>query len=105
MDVISTPQELEVSLGEHIKALRLQQNLDRKTLCHQAGISENALRHLEGGQGATLKTLIRIIKALGRESWLHSLAPLISINPLHMVREKPLRQRASRRTYGKKETV
>ncbi|MDR3477288.1 MAG: helix-turn-helix domain-containing protein [Gammaproteobacteria bacterium] len=105
MDLISTPEELEVMLGESVKALRLQKNLDRKTLCQQAGISENALRHLEGGQGTTVKTLVRVIKALDRESWLTGIAPEVSINPLHMVREKYPRQRASRRTYGKKEKI
>jgi len=103
MERISTPQELEAILGENVKALRLQKNLDRQTLCHHAGISQNALRHLEGGKGATLKTLIRVIRALDRESWLASIAPQISINPLHMIREKRPRQRASRRTYDKKE--
>jgi transcriptional regulator with XRE-family HTH domain len=97
MEQISTPQELEVLLGENLKSLRLQKNLDRQTLCKQAGISENALRNLEGGKGTTLKTLVRVIKALDRESWLNSIAPEVSINPLHMVRQKPLRQRASRR--------
>ena len=97
MDRISTPHELEITLGENIKALRLQKNLDRKSLCEQAGVSVSALRHLEGGQGATLKTLIRIIKALDREGWLSSLAPQVSINPLHMIREKHTRQRASRK--------
>lgn len=105
MERISTPQELEATLGENIKALRLQKNLDRQTLCAQAGISENALRHLEGGKGATLKTLIRVVKALDRESWLTSIAPQVSINPLHMVREKLPRQRASRRTHDKKEKI
>ena len=85
---ILTPQELEIALGESLKAIRLQKNLDRRTLCGQAGVSENALRHLEGGKGATLKTLTRIIKALGRENWLASIAPEVSINPLHMISEK-----------------
>ena len=105
MDRISTPQELEAMLGENLKTLRLQKNLDRQTLCAAAGISENALRNLEGGKGTTLKTLIRVVKALGRESWLAGIAPLVSINPLHMVREQHPRQRASRRTYGKKEKI
>lgn len=103
MDLISTPQELELMLGENIKALRLQKNIDRQTLCQQAGVSESALRHLEGGKGATLKTLIRVVKALGRESWLAMIAPQVSINPLHMVRDRQQRQRASRKHYAKKE--
>ncbi len=104
MQIISTPQELEMMLGENIKALRLQKNLSRQALCEQAGISESALRHLEGGQGATLKTLVCILKALDRESWLQGLAPQVTINPLYLVREKQVRQRASRRKqYVKKE--
>jgi transcriptional regulator with XRE-family HTH domain len=103
VDQIYTPIELEIMLGKNIKTLRLQKNIDRKTLCGQAGISENALRHLEGGQGTTLKTLIRVVKALDKESWLIGIAPQVSINPLHMVREKHQRQRASRKKYAKKE--
>lgn len=102
MNDVSTPQELEVALGEHVKALRLQKNLDRRTLCQQAGVSENALRHLENGHGATLKTFIRILKSLGRESWLASLAPTVSVNPLHMIKNNSIRQRASRKKYDKK---
>jgi transcriptional regulator with XRE-family HTH domain len=103
MYTISTPQELEIILGENIKALRLQKNLDRQTLCNQAGISMNALRHLEGGKGATLKTLVRVVKALDKENWFTAIAPQININPLHMLRKKNPRQRASRRTHDKKE--
>lgn len=95
---INTPQELEAILGESIKSLRLQRNIDRQTLCDRSGVSMNALRHLENGQGATIKTLIRIIHALGKQDWLLSVAPSISINPLHMVRAKKPRQRAQRRT-------
>lgn len=105
MTELSTPQELEERLGENIKTLRLQKNIDRRSLCAQAGISENALRNLEGGKGSTLKTLIRIVKALEKVSWLNNIAPKTSINPLHMIPHKEQRQRASRKKYGKKEKV
>jgi transcriptional regulator with XRE-family HTH domain len=100
---ISTVQELERALGENLKTLRLQKNLDRQTLCRQAGISENALRHLEGGVGATLKTFIRVMRALNREEWIAGIAPQASINPLHMTHGNNPRQRARRKTNGKKE--
>ena len=105
MKTAFTPSELETSLGENLKELRLQKNLDRQTLCDRAGISMNALRHLETGEGATIKTLIRVVRALDRQDWLSGIAPKVSINPLHMVRNQPARQRASRRlkVYGKKE--
>ncbi len=101
MKIISTPTELETSLGEDIKAIRLQKNIDRRTLCAIAGVSENALRNLEGGRGTSLKTLIRIIKALNREDWLNQLTPKTSINPLHLVREKEQRQRARSKKHAK----
>jgi transcriptional regulator with XRE-family HTH domain len=105
MESIFSPDELEARLGESLKELRLQKNLDRQTLCEQAGISMNALRHLETGQGSTIKTLIRIVRALDRQDWLLGIAPKVSVNPLHMVRDHSFRQRASRRSraYGKKE--
>ena len=98
MNISNTPQELEVRLGESIKALRLQRNLDRKTVCARAGISLNALRHLEGGEGATIKTLIRVVRALDRQAWLEGIAPKVSINPLHMVQESRPRLRARKRS-------
>lgn len=102
MNKASSLQELELLLGEGIKKLRLQKNLDRQTLCDRAGISMNALRHLETGAGATVKTLILVVRALERLDWLAGIAPQISINPLHTIRGKPLRERARRsRNHGK----
>lgn len=103
MKRISTPVELEQALGEDIKTLRLQKNIARKTLCAHAGISENALRNLEGGKGATLKTLIKVLKVLNRESWLQQIAPKTSINPLYLIRDKKQRQRARRKKHAKEE--
>lgn len=102
MNSISTPDELELILGEDIKTLRLQKNIDRRTLCQQAGVSEHALRNLEGGKGSTLKTLIKVLKALKREGWLSQIAPVTSINPLHIVKDKIQRQRARRKKHAEK---
>lgn len=105
MDQVLDPEELEVRLGEAVRAVRLQKNLDQISLAKQAGVSVTALKHLESGEGAGVKTLIKIIRALGREDWITQLAPVVSINPLHMVKEKSERQRAGRRVRGKKETL
>lgn len=96
MQEILSTEELESLLGSHIKTLRLQKNLARQTLCQQAGVSVSALRHLESGNGATVKTLVRVLRALDKENWIFGLAPQISINPLHMVKNNQNRQRASR---------
>lgn len=89
--------ELEEILGSNIKRLRLVKNLDRQTLAEQAGVSVTALRHLEGGSGATTKTLLKVLRTLGKANWIESLAPVPSINPLHMMRIKGPRQRASKK--------
>ncbi len=94
MNEISNPEELTLAVGENIRALRLQKNLSQHSLAAQAGVSMTALRHLESGQGANLTTLIRIVRALDRQDWLDSLAPKITINPLHMAASHATRQRA-----------
>ena len=104
MNAISTPEELALAVGENIRALRLQKNLTQNSLSGQAGVSLTALRHLESGQGAALATLIRIVRALDRQEWLQSLAPRITINPLHMAKSNATRRRArsKKKVDGKK---
>ena len=91
-----TPEEMEAELGEKLRRLRLNKNLDQKTLAERSGISVRALRNLEGGQGSTVKTLIRVLRTLGREEWLQTVAPVPTINPLILTRSAEPRQRASR---------
>ena len=104
MDEILNPEELESTVGENIRALRLQKNLSQDSLAAQAGVSMSALRHLESGQGANLTTFIRIVRALDKQDWLRSLAPRITINPLHMVQSRVERQRArkKKKDFGEK---
>ena len=91
-----TPVEMEAALGDKLKALRLSRNLDQQTLAERAGVSVRALRSLESGQGSTLKTLVAVLRALGRQDWLNTIAPVATINPLALTREAQPRQRASR---------
>ena len=105
MNVIYTPEELALAVGESIRRLRLQKNLTQPSLAAQAGVSMTALRHLESGEGANLFTLIRVVRALDKQDWLQALAPRITINPLHMTPSHNARQRArtrrNQRAHGK----
>jgi len=87
-------QELEAELGDSLKSLRLQRNIDQKTLGERAGVSLSAIKNLESGKGASIKTLVRVAKTLGMQDWLLSAAPRVTVNPLHMVKGKTGRQRA-----------
>ena len=93
----STPHELQELLGERLKRLRLNRNLDQCTTAEKAGISEKALRNLESGRGSTVETLLRVLKALDYLQGLDMLAPEISVNPLDLLRQPKARIRASRR--------
>lgn len=91
-----TPEEMEAQLGDRLKTLRLSRNLDQKTLAERAGVSVRALRNLEAGMGSSLKTLVCVLRSLGRQEWLDSIAPVATINPLTLTRAAQPRQRASR---------
>jgi transcriptional regulator with XRE-family HTH domain len=89
-----TPTELEGAVGEKLKALRLLKNLDQNTLAARAGISVSALKRLENGMGSTLHSLVSVVRALGRESWLDTIAPVATVNPMHLTKSAAPRQRA-----------
>lgn len=90
-----TVAELEAELGASLKLLRLDRNIEQKTLAAQAGVSLQAIKNLESGRG-TLRTLVSIVRALERESWLQGVAPVATINPLSLPRSAAPRQRARR---------
>ena len=93
---IRTPEELEAEVGHHLKTLRVHKNLDQATVSAQAGISVRSLRNLESGCGSSLHTLILVLRVLGRETWLDTIAPVPTINPEMMTRKAVPRQRASK---------
>jgi transcriptional regulator with XRE-family HTH domain len=90
-----TIADLEAQLGANLKALRLDRNIEQATLAERAGVSLNALKNLEGGRGSTLKTLLSVVRALGREDWLKTIAPVATINPLTMTKAAAPRRRAT----------
>jgi len=91
-----TTEEWEATLGRQLRDLRLRQNVDQRQLAEQAGVALNVVKNLEAGKGATVKSLVKVLRALGRGEWIDSLAPSVSISPLQMLKPKPSRQRASR---------
>ena len=95
MQINRTPEEHEELLGQRLKTLRIHKNLDQATVSARAGISVRSLRNLESGNGSSLRTLIQILRVLGREAWLDTIAPVATINPEMMTRKAVPRQRAS----------
>ena len=96
--VVSTTAQLAVELGEQLRALRLRQNIDQQQLAARAGVALNAVKNLESGKGATVGSLLKVLRALGREDWLRALSPQVSISPLQALTRRATRQRASRKS-------
>ena len=52
--VLGKIEDLLIDIGSMLKRERLYQNLSQKTVSERSGISESALKNLEGGCGASL---------------------------------------------------
>ena len=91
-------EDLEQALGAQIRALRVARRLTQRELAEQANVSIGALKHLESASaGATVTTLVKVLRALGEERWFSTLGPAPEVfNPLHLLAE---RQRAAKTTH------
>jgi transcriptional regulator with XRE-family HTH domain len=96
----STTEEVEARLGAQFKALRLAEDIDQITLAKRANVGLTALKSLEAGKGSTLRTVVRVARALGRQDWIEDFYAEPEVSPMQIVRaqrgvRKP--QRASAR--------
>jgi transcriptional regulator with XRE-family HTH domain len=96
MQSSQTKEEMEVEFGRQLRDLRLRRNIDQRQLAEQAGVALNAVKNLENGRGATLSSLVKVLRSLGRADWLKTLAPTVGISPMQMLKTRQPRQRASK---------
>lgn len=96
MQSLKIPEEMEVAFGQQLRELRLRRNIDQRRLAAQAGVALNAVKNLENGRGATLTSLVKVLRTLGRADWLETLAPTVAVSPMRMLQAKQPRQRASK---------
>lgn len=96
---LRTLPELQSILGRRLRAQRLAQGIPQQELAQMAGLSQGALRKLEGSGQCSLETLIRAVQALGLVDELESLFVLRrqSIAQMEQAESVQQRQRAPRR--------
>ena len=76
----------EKTIGSQIRNVRISQSLTQAEVAERANLSLGALKHLESGAGATVHTLVKVLRALGREDWLDTLEPVShAFNPLDLL--------------------
>lgn len=90
--------ELQAILGEQIRDLRISKDVDQISTAEKAGISEQSLRNLEAGNGSTLASLLRVLKALDSLASLQQIAPPVS--PEALSKDSKKRRRVRRNTFA-----
>lgn len=95
---LQTTLQIEQELGRRLKRRRLELNVSQETLARQSGRSRRTITALEHGQGATLATLIEVVRALDAMDALEDFLPDPGPSPLVMarLREDPVRRYASK---------
>ena len=93
----SSTEEWEAAIGEQFRSLRLARGLDQAQLATLAGVSLGSVKSLEQGRGSTLKTIVRLARALDREDWLRGLATRPTVSPIDVLRSS--RTQPRRRVY------
>lgn len=96
-----TVDQWEAILGDQVRRVRIAQSMDQARLAELADVSVGAVSNLERGKGSSLRTLIGVLRALGRTDWIESLAPAVGVSPMQLLRSKQKtprpRVRASRK--------
>ena len=91
-----SPDELQQLLGQRLNALRLLRKMDQTTTAEKAGLSIRTIQYLEEGHGATINTLLKVLKALDALDGMELLAPKPVGKPVPLPRGPGARQRRER---------
>lgn len=79
-----TPEALE-EIGRRLRRIRLSQNLTVAELAERSGVSARTILRLEGGEGARLDNLIRVLRGLGRLGAFDAFLPEPTTSPRELV--------------------
>ncbi len=78
----------EAHIGEQLRRARRDEGWSQAELARRANVNRNSVSALERGEGSSLSTLIRVVRALGRGDWLDELAPDPGPSPMALLREQ-----------------
>ncbi len=96
----ASTDEMERAIGQQVRALRLATNLSQEALAGNANVSLSSVKSLERGDGSTLATLIKVLRALDSLDWLTTLYPEPAVSPMALLRQEQSRQRRVRPKRG-----
>ncbi|MDA0706601.1 MAG: helix-turn-helix transcriptional regulator [Proteobacteria bacterium] len=83
---VASPEAIGSSLGSKLERLRLSKNINQSALAEEAGVSRRTITRLENGDGTSLDTLIRVMRALGIVDRLETLLPDPATRPIERIK-------------------
>lgn len=93
---LATSEQIEAALCESLERIRLARNTTQKQLATEAGVAPRTIGRLEKGQGVSLDTFIRVLKALGIQQRLETLLPDPTVRPMDRIGSGPAERRRAR---------
>jgi transcriptional regulator with XRE-family HTH domain len=81
-----TDDAVLAELGDRIRRTRLERNVAQGQLANQAGLSRSTVERLEAGEGGTLTSCVRVLRALGLLDALDRLVPEPTLSPIERVK-------------------
>lgn len=84
--IVASPEAIESELGQKLERLRLSKNINQSTLATEAGVSRRTITRVENGEGISLDTLIRVMRALGVVDRLATLLPDPTTRPVERIK-------------------
>ena len=90
-------KDIEAEIGRRIEGARLAANISQAALATEAGVSRRTITRLENGDGVSLDTLIRVMRALGLAERFELLLPDPDVRPIDRVRLKGRQRQRARR--------
>jgi transcriptional regulator with XRE-family HTH domain len=93
----STTEEVLQEVGARLRAHRLQQNLSLDELAEAAGVGRATVARAEAGHNASLETLVKLLRALGRLTALDAFLPAPVVSPLQLAALQGQRRQRARR--------
>ena len=81
-------------IGEHLKAIRLKQNITQQALAEESGVSLSSVKKIEKGEIGSFDSFLRVLRTLGK---LDVLLPLVAEEQLSPSEYYELVQKAGAR--------
>jgi transcriptional regulator with XRE-family HTH domain len=82
---VATSDQIETALCERLEGIRLSRNTTQAQLAEEAGVSLRTIGRLEKGQGVSMDTFIRVMRALRCQHSLEALLPDPTVRPIERV--------------------